>query len=47
MLAQAKTKKEYQKIKAEMLNSLDSDSEDEKSLTSSVKTLDLADDTTA
>ncbi|MBA0823221.1 hypothetical protein Goarm_019968, partial [Gossypium armourianum] len=47
MLAQAKTKKEYKKLKAEMLNSLDSDSKDEKSLTSSIKTLDLVDDTTA
>ncbi|MBA0606881.1 hypothetical protein Godav_019282, partial [Gossypium davidsonii] len=47
MLAQAKTKKEYKKLKAEMLNSLDSDSKDEKSSTSLIKTLDLVDDTTA
>ncbi|MBA0814837.1 hypothetical protein Gohar_020637 [Gossypium harknessii] len=46
MLAQAKTKKEYKKIMAEMLISLDSESEDEKSLASSIKTVDLADDTT-
>ncbi|MBA0705815.1 hypothetical protein Golax_017974, partial [Gossypium laxum] len=47
MLAQAKTKKEYKKLKAEMLNSLDFDSKDEKSSTSSIKMLDLVDDTTA
>ncbi|MBA0871215.1 hypothetical protein Goshw_022781, partial [Gossypium schwendimanii] len=47
MLAQAKTKKEYQKLIAEMLNSLDFESEDEKSLVSSIKTVDLADDTTS
>ncbi|MBA0701411.1 hypothetical protein Goari_027482 [Gossypium aridum] len=47
MLAQAKTKKEYQKLIAEMLSSLDSESKDEKSSVSSIKTVDLADDTTS
>ncbi|MFQ6624500.1 hypothetical protein Gotur_003868 [Gossypium turneri] len=46
MLAQAKTKKEYKKLMAEMLRSLDSKSEDEKSSASSIKMVDLADDTT-
>ncbi|MBA0643688.1 hypothetical protein Goklo_027953 [Gossypium klotzschianum] len=46
MLAQAKTKKEYKKLMVEMLSSLDTESEDE-SLTSSIKTVDLADDTTS
>ncbi|MBA0749081.1 hypothetical protein Gogos_003042, partial [Gossypium gossypioides] len=45
MLAQAKRKKEYKKLMAEMLSSLDSESKDESS-TSSIKTVDLADDTT-
>ncbi|MFQ6637956.1 hypothetical protein Gotur_013216 [Gossypium turneri] len=45
ILAQAKTKKEYKKLMAEMLSSLDSESKDE-SLASSIKTVDLADDTT-
>ncbi|MFQ6671136.1 hypothetical protein Gotur_035762, partial [Gossypium turneri] len=43
MLAQAKTKKEYKKLMAEMLSSLDFESEDEKSSASSIKTVDLAD----
>ncbi|MBA0832665.1 hypothetical protein Goarm_017044 [Gossypium armourianum] len=47
MLAQAKTKKEYKKLMAEMLNSMDSESEDEKYLASSIKTVDLAYDTTS
>ncbi|MFQ6660304.1 hypothetical protein Gotur_028887 [Gossypium turneri] len=47
MLAQAKTKKEYKKLMAEMLSSLDSEFEDEKSSESSIKTVDLADDTTS
>ncbi|MBA0763657.1 hypothetical protein Gotri_013083, partial [Gossypium trilobum] len=46
MLAQAKTKKEYKKLMAEMLGSLDSEFEDEKSSASSIKTVDLTDDTT-
>ncbi|MFQ6654254.1 hypothetical protein Gotur_025326 [Gossypium turneri] len=46
MLAQAKTKKEYKKFMAEMLSSLDFKSEDESSA-SSIKTVDLADDTTS
>ncbi|MBA0621713.1 hypothetical protein Godav_007313 [Gossypium davidsonii] len=46
MLAQAKTKKEYKKLMAEMLSSLNSESEYE-SLASSIKTVDLADDTTS
>ncbi|MBA0872697.1 hypothetical protein Goshw_018834, partial [Gossypium schwendimanii] len=46
MLAQAKTKKEYKKLMAEMLSTLDFESEDEKSSASSIKTVDLADDTT-
>ncbi|MFQ6645600.1 hypothetical protein Gotur_019671 [Gossypium turneri] len=41
------TKKEYQKLIAEMLSSLDFESEDEKFLVSSIKTVDLADDTTS
>ncbi|MBA0727870.1 hypothetical protein Golax_000821 [Gossypium laxum] len=41
MLAQAKTKKEYKKVIAEMLSSTDSEPEDEKSLASSIKTVDL------
>ncbi|MFQ6654948.1 hypothetical protein Gotur_025712 [Gossypium turneri] len=41
------TKEEYKKLMAEMLSSLDSKSEDEKSLTSSIKTVDVADDTTS
>ncbi|MFQ6623738.1 hypothetical protein Gotur_003741 [Gossypium turneri] len=45
-LAQAKTKKEYKKLMAEMLSSLDSESEDESSA-SSIKTVNLADDTTS
>ncbi|MFQ6622820.1 hypothetical protein Gotur_001865 [Gossypium turneri] len=45
MLAQAKTKKEYKKLMAKMLGSLDSESEDESSA-SSIKTVDLANDTT-
>ncbi|MBA0754076.1 hypothetical protein Gogos_021178 [Gossypium gossypioides] len=47
MLAQAKTKKEYKKLMAEILISLDSDSEDEKSSAFSIKTVDLEDDTTS
>ncbi|MFQ6653380.1 hypothetical protein Gotur_024809 [Gossypium turneri] len=46
MLAQAKTKKEYKNLMAEMLSSLDSESEDE-SPASSIKMVDLADDTTS
>ncbi|MBA0646405.1 hypothetical protein Goklo_014376 [Gossypium klotzschianum] len=46
MLAQAKTKKEYKKIMAEMFSSLDFEFEDEKSSASSIKTVDLTDDTT-
>ncbi|MFQ6628462.1 hypothetical protein Gotur_009860 [Gossypium turneri] len=46
MLAQAKTKKEYKKIMTEKLSSLDSKFEDE-SLASSIKTVDLTDDTTS
>ncbi|MBA0721963.1 hypothetical protein Golax_009457, partial [Gossypium laxum] len=45
MLAQANTKKEYKKIMAEMLSSMDSESQDEKSPTSSIKIVDLANDT--
>ncbi|MBA0756009.1 hypothetical protein Gogos_022414 [Gossypium gossypioides] len=45
MLAQPKTKKEYKKLVAEMLSSMDSESEDEKSSVSSIKTMDLANDT--
>ncbi|MFQ6671133.1 hypothetical protein Gotur_035762 [Gossypium turneri] len=41
------TKKEYKKLMAEMLSSLDFESEDEKSSASSIKTVDLADDTTS
>ncbi|MBA0573538.1 hypothetical protein Golob_000808 [Gossypium lobatum] len=44
MLAQAKTMKEYKKLIAVLLSSIDSGSEDEKSSTSSIKTVDLADD---
>ncbi|MBA0880902.1 hypothetical protein Goshw_015863, partial [Gossypium schwendimanii] len=47
MLAQAKTKKEYKKLMAEMFSSLDSEFEDEKSSASSIKMVDLADDTTS
>ncbi|MBA0755800.1 hypothetical protein Gogos_020041 [Gossypium gossypioides] len=47
MLAQAKTKKEYKKLMAEMLSSLHSESEYEKYSASSIKTVDLADDTTS
>ncbi|MFQ6648372.1 hypothetical protein Gotur_021808, partial [Gossypium turneri] len=47
MLAQSKTKKEYKKLMAEMLSTLDSESEDEKPSASSIKTVDLADDTTS
>ncbi|MFQ6652557.1 hypothetical protein Gotur_024366, partial [Gossypium turneri] len=47
MLAQAKTKKQYKKLMAKMLSSLDSESEDKKSSASSIKTVDLADDTTS
>ncbi|KAH1082689.1 hypothetical protein J1N35_022450 [Gossypium stocksii] len=47
MLAKAKTKKEYKKLMAEMLSSMNFESEDEKSSVSSIKTLDLADDTTS
>ncbi|MBA0754886.1 hypothetical protein Gogos_020689 [Gossypium gossypioides] len=47
MLAQAKTKKEYKKLLAEMLNSLDSEFKNEKSSASSIKTVDLANDTTS
>ncbi|KAH1129233.1 hypothetical protein J1N35_000611 [Gossypium stocksii] len=47
MLAQATTKKEYNKLMAGMLNSMDSKSEDEKSSVSSIKTMDLASDTTS
>ncbi|MBA0725185.1 hypothetical protein Golax_021790 [Gossypium laxum] len=46
MLAQAKTKKEYNKLIVEMLSSLDSKSEDESSA-SSIKTMNLVDDTTS
>ncbi|MFQ6645966.1 hypothetical protein Gotur_019529 [Gossypium turneri] len=46
MLGQAKTKKEYKKLITEMLSSLDSESEDE-SLASSIKMVNLADDTTS
>ncbi|MBA0783152.1 hypothetical protein Gotri_000919, partial [Gossypium trilobum] len=44
MLAQAKTMNEYKKLIAELLSSIDSGSEDEKSSTSSIKIVDLADD---
>ncbi|MBA0552290.1 hypothetical protein Golob_023116 [Gossypium lobatum] len=47
MLAQAKIKKEYKKLMVEMLCSMDSESEDEKSLASSIKMVDLADSTTS
>ncbi|MBA0619994.1 hypothetical protein Godav_005772 [Gossypium davidsonii] len=47
MLAQTKTKNEYKKLMVEMLSSVDSESEDEKSSASSIKTVDLADDTTS
>ncbi|KAH1120990.1 hypothetical protein J1N35_004150 [Gossypium stocksii] len=46
MLAQAKTKKEYKKLMAEILSSMDSGLEDDKSSTSSIETVDLANDTT-
>ncbi|MBA0746935.1 hypothetical protein Gogos_009407, partial [Gossypium gossypioides] len=45
MLTQANTKKEYKKLMAEMVNSMDSKSQDEKSSTSSIKTVDLVNDT--
>ncbi|MBA0856732.1 hypothetical protein Goshw_002195, partial [Gossypium schwendimanii] len=45
MLAQAKTKKEYKKLMVEMLRLMDSESKDEKSSMSLIKTVDLADDT--
>ncbi|MFQ6645789.1 hypothetical protein Gotur_019669 [Gossypium turneri] len=41
------TKKEYKKLMAEMLSSLDFEFEDEKSSASSIKMVDLADDTTS
>ncbi|MFQ6664553.1 hypothetical protein Gotur_031625 [Gossypium turneri] len=47
MLAQAKTKKEYKKRMVKMLNSMDSGSRDNKSLTSTIKIVDLAVDTTS
>nr|KJB19696.1 hypothetical protein B456_003G115200 [Gossypium raimondii] len=47
MLVQAKTKKEYKKLMAKMLSSLDSESEDEKCSASSIKMVDLANDTTS
>ncbi|MBA0850774.1 hypothetical protein Goshw_006567, partial [Gossypium schwendimanii] len=47
MLAQAKIKKEYKKLMVEMLYSMDSESEYEKSLASSIKMVDLADGTTS
>ncbi|MFQ6636214.1 hypothetical protein Gotur_013170 [Gossypium turneri] len=47
MSAQAKTKKEYKKLMVEMLSSMDSESEDEKSSASSIKTVHLADNTTS
>nr|KJB47907.1 hypothetical protein B456_008G047900 [Gossypium raimondii] len=47
MLAQTKTKNEYKKLMVEMLSSMDSESEDEKSSASSIKMVDLADDTTS
>ncbi|KAH1055958.1 hypothetical protein J1N35_034023 [Gossypium stocksii] len=43
MLAQAKTKKEYKKLMAEMLSSMVFESEDEKSSASSIKMVNLAD----
>ncbi|MFQ6655990.1 hypothetical protein Gotur_026288 [Gossypium turneri] len=46
MVQTESTKKEYKKLMAEMLSSLDSESEDESSA-SSIKTVDLADDTTS
>ncbi|MBA0778109.1 hypothetical protein Gotri_006023, partial [Gossypium trilobum] len=47
LLVRAKTKKECKKLIAKMLNSMDSRSEDEKCSVSSIKTVDLADDTTS
>ncbi|MBA0863902.1 hypothetical protein Goshw_027204, partial [Gossypium schwendimanii] len=47
MLAQTKTNNEYKKLMVVMLSSMDSESEDEKSSASSIKTVDLADDTTS
>ncbi|MFQ6661931.1 hypothetical protein Gotur_029931, partial [Gossypium turneri] len=47
MLAQAKTKKEYKKLIAEMLCSMDFEFEDKESSVSSIKKVDLADDTTS
>ncbi|MFQ6634279.1 hypothetical protein Gotur_011709 [Gossypium turneri] len=41
------TKKEYKKLMAKMLSSLDSKSKDKKSSASSIKMVDLADDTTS
>ncbi|MBA0792318.1 hypothetical protein Gohar_016827, partial [Gossypium harknessii] len=46
MLPQAKTKKEYKKLMAEMLSSMNYGSEDKKSLASSIETVDLVDDIT-
>ncbi|MFQ6663830.1 hypothetical protein Gotur_031188 [Gossypium turneri] len=46
MLAHAKTKKEYKKLMADMLSSLDSESEDESSA-SLIKTVNFTDDTTS
>ncbi|MBA0735415.1 hypothetical protein Gogos_019265, partial [Gossypium gossypioides] len=43
----SETKKEYKKLMAEMLSSMDSEFEDEKSSASSIKVVDLADDTTS
>ncbi|MBA0611274.1 hypothetical protein Godav_011973 [Gossypium davidsonii] len=47
MLAQSKTKKEYKKLMVEMVSLMDSGSEDEKSSTSSIKTVDFADNATS
>ncbi|MBA0571963.1 hypothetical protein Golob_002332 [Gossypium lobatum] len=47
MLAQANTKKEYKKLMVELLSSMDFEFKDEKSSTSSIKMVDLADDTTS
>ncbi|MBA0796487.1 hypothetical protein Gohar_007251, partial [Gossypium harknessii] len=47
MLAQSKAKKEYKKLMVEMVSLMDSGSEDEKSSTSSIKTVDFADNTTS
>ncbi|MBA0631984.1 hypothetical protein Gohar_000721 [Gossypium harknessii] len=40
MLTEAKTKKKYEKLMVEMINSMDSRLEDEKSSTSSIKIVD-------